>query len=52
LIAIHINDPKDIPARIEMRFSNQQECQQALNSLTYWVKFENFKIEGKCIKQS
>lgn len=52
LIAVHINDPKDIPGRITLQFQTQQQCEQALQSMTYWLKFENFKVEGKCQKIS
>ena len=51
LIAVHINDPKDIPAKMTMDFPDQQSCEQSLRSMAYWVKFESFKIEGKCVKK-
>lgn len=50
LIAVHINDPKDIPGKITLQFQTQQQCEQALQSMTYWLKFESFKVEGKCQK--
>jgi hypothetical protein len=52
LIAVHINDPKDIPGKITLQFQTQQQCEQTLQSMTYWLKFENFKVEGKCQKIS
>ena len=51
LIAVHIKDPSDIPAKINLEFPSQESCQSALNSLTFWVKFESFKVEGKCTKK-
>lgn len=50
LIAVHINDPKDMPGKITLQFQTQQQCEQALQSMTYWLKFDNFKVEGKCQK--
>jgi hypothetical protein len=52
LIAVHINDPNDIPGRIELQFDNQKTCEHVLSTLKYDLKFKNFKVEGKCQKQS
>ena len=52
LIAVHINDPSDQPARMTMEFPDQQSCEQAKSSLSYWVKFKNFKIEVSCQRAS
>ncbi|CAB4133525.1 hypothetical protein UFOVP257_247 [uncultured Caudovirales phage] len=51
LIAVHINDPRDVPAKVTLEFTDQISCEQSLKSLTYQVKFESFKVEGKCIKK-
>jgi hypothetical protein len=51
IIAVHMNNPSDIPGKIWIEFSNQQECQQALNSMTSWLKFSNFKVVGECMKK-
>jgi hypothetical protein len=48
LIAMNINDPNDIPARVELQFNTEQECRQAADTLTYWVKFKQFKLEATC----
>jgi hypothetical protein len=48
LIAVHINNPSDVPGRINLQFQSQQHCEQVLQSMTYWLKFEKFKVEGKC----
>ena len=50
LLAVHINNPNDIPARVEMRFNSEEQCLQALSGMTYWVKFESFKVVGQCKK--
>lgn len=50
LIAHHISNPKDIPARLTMDFETQQQCEASLVSMKYWIKFENFKVSGKCTK--
>jgi hypothetical protein len=52
LIAVHINDPTDIPARMTMEFPDQQTCENAKSSLSYSVKFKSFKIEALCQKKS
>lgn len=51
LIAVHVNDPKDVPARMTLEFPDQIACEQSLKSLIYWVKFDSFKVEGKCQKK-
>jgi hypothetical protein len=52
LIAVHIKDPKDIPGKVTLEFPTQQICEQSLASMTYWLKFESFKVEAQCIKKS
>ena len=51
LIAVHINNPRDIPGRIEIQFPNQQTCEQALSAMKWQLKFDSFRIEGRCQKQ-
>jgi hypothetical protein len=50
LIAVHINNPRDIPGRVEIQFPNQQLCEQAAATLRWQLKFESFKVEAKCQK--
>jgi len=50
LIAIHIKNPDDIPGKITLQFESQQQCEQSLQSMTYWLKFDKFKVVGKCQK--
>jgi hypothetical protein len=52
LIAVHINNPNDIPAKIHIPFENQAACEYAKTNMKYWIKFENFKVVGECKKQS
>ena len=52
LIAVHINDSKDIPAKIQIPFESQAACEYAKTNMTYWIKFENFKVMAECKKQS
>ena len=52
LIAVHMNNPKDQPGRIELMFPNQHSCEQALSTMKYDLKFKTFKVEGECKKQN
>jgi hypothetical protein len=49
LIAVHIKNPADIPARVMFEFDSKEQCEKSLSSMEYWVKFESFKLDGKCI---
>ena len=50
-MAVHINNPNDVPGKIELAFQNQQLCQQALDTVKWWLKFDSFKIVGRCEKK-
>jgi len=52
LIAVHLNNPKDVPGKITLEFPDQASCEASLKSMTYWLKFDSFKVEGKCQKKS
>jgi len=52
LIAVHINNPNDIPAKVQIPFESQAACEYARTNMTYWIKFENFKVVVECKKQS
>ena len=52
IIAVHINNPNDVPGRIQLQFSTQQACEQARASMTSWLKFDSFKVVAECKKQS
>jgi hypothetical protein len=49
---VHVNNPNDIPAKMWLEFDNQESCERALGSLTFWVKFKDFKVTGQCSKKS
>jgi|GEM_PF-1167208 len=49
-MAVHVKNPNDIPGRVEIKFNSEQECMSALNNMTYWLKFESFKVIGQCKK--
>ena len=48
IVAVHINDPKDRPAQLEMTFSTEQQCLTTAQSLKYNIKFKQFKLEAVC----
>jgi hypothetical protein len=50
LIVVNIYDAHDIPGRINLQFQDQQTCEKTLATMTTWVKFPWFKVEGKCEK--
>jgi len=51
LIAVHLTDPNDIPGKVTLEFPDQQSCEHAKSSMTYWLKFKNFKVESTCTKK-
>jgi len=51
LIAVHINDPKDVPGKVTIEFPDQALCEQAKESVKYWLKFESFKVTAQCVKR-
>lgn len=48
LIAVHMNDPSDQPGKIVMEFADQHSCEHAKSTMTYSLKFKNFKVEASC----
>jgi hypothetical protein len=52
IIAVHVNDPSDVPGRVELAFADQQSCESASTTMKYYLKFKSFKVEAKCIKRS
>jgi len=51
LIVVHITDPKDIPGKVTLEFSEQAACEQTLKTMSYWLKFDSFKVEGRCVRK-
>lgn len=52
VIAVHVNNPADVPGMVEIQMPSQQTCEQALSSLKYELKFQSFKVEAKCVSAS
>lgn len=50
LICVSINNPNDVPGIITMIHKSQEDCEKSLSTMTYWLKFNSFKIDGKCVK--
>ena len=52
LIVVNSYDSTDIPGRIQLQFKDQASCELALQSMSSWVKFPWFKVEGRCEKNT
>ena len=52
ITAVHINNPKDIPATLWMTFPSISECEKAKQSIEYNFKFKQFVVDAKCQKKS
>lgn len=52
MLVVNIHDPTDVPGRMQLMFSTEQECVHASASLTYTVKFDWFKVTAECKKES
>ena len=52
IIAMNINNPADQPGRITIEFDTEQACVRAQHTVKYWLKFEGFKVQSLCQKQS
>ena len=52
IAAVNVANPQDVPGRVTLEFGTQQQCQAALSTMTGWVKFPQFRIEGQCQKRS
>jgi hypothetical protein len=52
IIAVHMENPKDVPGRVTLEFSTLEECKQAQSTLQWQLKFPQFKVTSQCIKQS
>jgi hypothetical protein len=51
LLAINVNNPRDIPGRISLEFDSYESCIASATTLQYELKFKNFRIEAQCIKK-
>lgn len=52
LIAVHVNNPSDQPGRIELDMPDRQACQAAADSMRYWLKFSQFRVQAQCVARS
>ena len=52
ILAVNINNPKDVPGRMTIEFANEAACVHAQHSVKYWLKFDSFRITTSCQKQS
>lgn len=52
ILAVHINDPNDVPGKVELHFPDQHSCESAASTMKYYLKFKSFKVEAKCQKLS
>lgn len=48
ILCISINNPNDIPGKISFKFESQKECVAALNTMSFWLKFDSFTLKGEC----
>jgi len=48
ILAININNPQDIPAKIVLEMPSIHECEQILDTMKYTIKYSSYKVEGSC----
>lgn len=51
ILAVHVNDPDDIPGKVSIEFNSQKECEHAQSTINSWIKFKSFKVISECKKQ-
>jgi hypothetical protein len=51
LLSISITNPNDIPGVVTLDFETQAQCEAAKTSMTYWLKFDTFKVTAECLKK-
>jgi len=52
LLSISITNPNDVPGVVTLDFETQAQCEAAKESMTYWLKFDSFKVTAECLKKS
>ena len=52
ILAVNINNPNDIPGKVSVEFATEAQCEQARASVKYWFKFDGFRAQPQCQKQS
>lgn len=48
IIAVSINNPADIPARLVLDMESQAQCEAIKSSMKYKIKFDSFKAVASC----
>lgn len=48
ILCVNVSNPKDAPGKLTLEFNSKQQCEASLNSMTYWLKFDSFKITAAC----
>jgi hypothetical protein len=51
LLSVSVTNPNDIPGRVTLEFETEQQCHTAKESMTYWLKFDTFKVTAECVKK-
>lgn len=51
ILAVSHNNPNDVPGRVELEFQSQHQCEQVLQTMTYKLKFDSYKVTGRCEKK-
>ena len=51
-MAVHVNNPADVPGRASIEFATEAECRRAQATIRSWLKFESFRVTSLCQKQS
>jgi hypothetical protein len=47
-LCVNINNPNDVPGKLTLEFDTKQQCESSLKTMTYWLKFDTFKVVGNC----
>mgnify|MGYP003342349911 CR=1 FL=1 len=50
ILAVHVNDPSDIPGKVNLEFKTLEECENTRKSVDWWIKFKSYKVETLCQK--
>jgi hypothetical protein len=48
VLCVNVSNPKDIPGKLTLEFESKHQCETSLASMTYWLKFDSFKVVAKC----
>lgn len=51
ILAINVNNPNDIPGRVQITFKTQEECREAADNMSSWLKFKDFRVTAQCIRK-